>query len=160
MTATAARFDKFKLHYFAKIGSRIALMLASGQDVIRLDEGAPDLPPPDFIIEKLALSASSASSHSYQPHRGTQGLRAAWASMYNRLYQVNLDPEIEILPLLGSKEGIFHLPFAFINPKDIVLIPDPGYITYTRGTLMAEGVPYYLPLLQTNRYLPDFTSVP
>jgi len=160
MTGTATRLDNLKIHYFARIGARIASMQASGLDVIRLDEGAPDLPPPDFVIEKLASAAHDPSRHSYQPHRGTQGLRIAWAAMYDRLYQVTLDPESEILPLLGSKEGIFHLPFAFVNPGDIVLIPDPGYITYTRGTLMAQGIPYYLPLLTKNHYLPDFSRVP
>jgi LL-diaminopimelate aminotransferase len=160
MINTASRLDNLKIHYFARIGGRITSMQAEGQDVIRLDEGAPDLPPPDFIINKLASAAQDPSRHSYQPHRGTPGLRSAWAAMYDRLYHVKLDPETEILPLLGSKEGIFHLPFAFINPGEIVLIPDPGYITYTRGTLMAQGIPYYMPLLQKNRYLPDFNRVP
>ncbi len=160
MITTADRMDEFKLHYFARIVGRIASMQASGQDVIRLDEGAPDLPPPDFIINKLTTAARDPSRHSYQPHRGTQGLRAAWAAMYDRLYQVKLNPENEILPLLGSKEGIFHLPFVFVNPGDIVLIPDPGYITYTRGALMAQGVPYFFPLSSKNRYLPDFSQIP
>ncbi len=160
MTGIATRMDNLKIHYFARIGGRIASMQSAGQDIIRLDEGAPDLPPPDFVINKLTAAAHDPSRHSYQPHRGPQGLRAAWAAMYERLYQVKLDPETEVLPLLGSKEGIFHLPFAFINPGEIVLVPDPGYITYTRGTLMAQGVPYNLPLLPGNRYLPDFNLVP
>jgi LL-diaminopimelate aminotransferase len=160
MIRIAERLANFKLHYFARIGTLIAAMQANGQDIIRLDEGSPDLPPPDFVIDKLASAARLPSTHSYQPHRGTSGLRAAWAAMYERLYQVKLNPETEVLPLLGSKEGIFHLPFAFINPGDIVLIPDPGYITYTRGTLLAQGVPYYVPLVQKNRFLPDFSRIP
>jgi LL-diaminopimelate aminotransferase len=160
MTEIANRLDNLKLHYFARIGARIASMQTAGQDIIKLDEGAPDLPPPDFVIETLASAARTSTSHSYQPHRGTRGLRAAWAEMYDRLYKVQLNPETEILSLLGSKEGIFHLPLTFVNPGGIVLIPDPGYITYTRGTLMAQGIPYYLPLLQENRYLPDFSRVP
>jgi LL-diaminopimelate aminotransferase len=160
MTRIAERLANYKLHYFARIGARISAMQADGQDIIRLDEGAPDLPPPDFVIDRLTSAARRPSTHSYQPHRGTSGLRAAWAVMYERSYQVKLNPETDVLPLMGSKEGIFHLPFAFVNPGDIVLIPDPGYITYTRGTLLAQGVPYYIPLEQKNQFLPDFSRIP
>ncbi len=146
--------------FFATLGEKIARLEAQGHDVIRLDIGSPDLPPPAHIIRALTEAAERADGHGYQPHRGTPALRRAWAEMYWRLYQVNLDPESEVLPLLGSKEGIFHLPLAVIDPGDVVLIPDPGYITYTQGTLYAGGEPHYLPLLPEREFLPDLTAIP
>ena len=135
-------------------------MSASGLDVIRLDEGAPDLPPAPHIINAMARSAEKNDRHSYQPHRGTTALRQAWSGMYYRVYGVDVDPEREVLPLLGSKEGIFHLVQVYIEPGDIVLIPDPGYISYTRGTLFCGGEPYYFNLHAEKGYLPDLESIP
>ena len=154
------RMELFRVHFFAKISAKISAMQAEGLDVIKLDEGAPDLPPPSFIIDALNNSARHSTSHSYQPHRGIGELRQAWSSMYDRLYGVNLDPNQEVLPLIGSKEGVFHFPMVMIDPGDIVLIPDPGYITYTRGAVLAGGEPYYMPLLPENNYLPDLSAIP
>jgi LL-diaminopimelate aminotransferase len=156
----AKRMDNFKVHFFAQVAVKILRMQSEGLKVIRLDEGSPDLPPTQEIINELTRSANEPTSHSYQPHKGNQELRQAWASMYQRLYRIELNPEKEILPLIGSKEGVFHFPLAFINPGDVVLIPDPGYITYTRGAIHAEGVPYYLPLKPENGYLPDLDLIP
>ncbi len=135
-------------------------MQAAGADVIRLDEGSPDMPPAPPIIQALTETAARPDAHSYQSHRGPLELRLAWAAMYHRLYEVNLDPETEIIPLIGSKEGIFHLLQALIGPGDLALIPDPGYITYTRGTLFAGGEAYYFPLLAERGYLPDLATIP
>ena len=99
------------------------------------------------ILEALAQAARQTDAHGYQPQNGTAGLRHAWAEMYARLYQVQLDPQREMLPLLGSKEGIFHLPLAVIDPGDVVLVPNPGYVTYTQGAAFAGGEAYDLPLL-------------
>jgi LL-diaminopimelate aminotransferase len=157
---TAQRLQALPAHYFASLGARINTLQAQGFDVIRLDEGSPDLPPAPWIVDALRRSASDPTHHSYQPHRGTEELRKAWARMYHSAYGVDLDPESEVLPLLGSKEGIFHLAMATINPGDIVLIPDPGYVSYTRGALFAGGQPVYFRLQRERGYLPDFDAIP
>lgn len=160
MIPTAQRMEGLTAHIFASIESRIARMERSGVKIIRLDIGSPDLPPVTEIIEELKYSVEAPDRHGYQTHRGPDRLRAGWAEMYRRVHGVELDPQEEILPLIGSKEGIFHLPLAFVNPGDIVLIPDPGYITYTRGAILAGGIPYYLPLLPEHDYLPDLQAIP
>ena len=146
--------------YFATLGEKIAILHDQGIDVIRLDIGSPDLPPAPHILEALSRAAQRAEAHGYQAHNATAGLRVAWAEMYERLYQVRLDPQREVLPLLGSKEGIFHLPLAVIDPGDVVLVPDPGYITYTQGALFAGGEPHRLPLLPERDFLPDLSTIP
>lgn len=156
----AQRLTAFRTHFFAGVAAQIQQMQMAGKTVIRMDEGAPDLPPPKHIIEALCRSASQPGSHSYQSQRGTARLRSAWAQMYARLYGIMFEPETEILPLLGTKEGIFHFPLTFINPGDIVLIPDPGYITYTRGALLAGAQPFSFPLHAENGYLPKLEEIP
>jgi LL-diaminopimelate aminotransferase len=135
-------------------------MQAAGCDVIRLDVGSPDLPPAPPIIRALSQASALPDRHGYQSYRGTAALRQAWAELYAREYGVQLQPETEIVPLLGSKEGIFHLSLALLDPGDVVLIPDPGYMTYARSALFAGGQPYFLPLLPENGYLPDLDSIP
>jgi LL-diaminopimelate aminotransferase len=156
----AQRIERLPVNFFTSLGAKITGIQAAGGDVIRLDVGSPDLPPAPQIIEALAKSASAPDRHGYQPHKGSLALRAAWAEMYRRVYAVELDPETEIVPLLGSKEGVFHMMLAWVNPGDIVLIPDPGYITYTSGTTFAGGEPYYLPLRPERDFLPDLKSIP
>jgi LL-diaminopimelate aminotransferase len=160
MKSPAGRMFHLAPHFFAALSARIQVLQSEGRDIIRLDEGAPDLPPAPHILDALVRSAARPDTHSYQPHRGPRSLRQAWAGSYRRLYEVDLDPESEIIPLLGSKEGIFHLSLAFIEPGDIALVPDPGYITYTRGALVAGGEVYRMPLLPERGYLPDLESLP
>jgi LL-diaminopimelate aminotransferase len=160
MLPLAQRMQLFSEHFFADLNKRVAALQAQGCDVIRLDEGSPDLPPAPHIIAALTRAAQRPEAHGYQPQRGLAGLRQAWAKMYQRLYGVTLDADGEILPLLGSKEGIVHLPLAFVEPGDVVLIPNPGYITYTRGASLAGGEPYYLPLLPERGFLPDLQAIP
>ncbi|MDR3572514.1 MAG: aminotransferase class I/II-fold pyridoxal phosphate-dependent enzyme [Anaerolineaceae bacterium] len=160
MIQIAQRMQKLSPNFFANLTSQIQTMQAAGINVIRLDQGSPDLPPTPAIIAALDRSAASPGAHGYQPHRGTKQMRAAWAEMYRREYAVELDPETEVIPLLGSKEGIFHLITAFVDPGDVVLIPDPGYMTYTHGTMIAGGEPYYFPLRPENDYLPDLQEIP
>jgi LL-diaminopimelate aminotransferase len=160
MPSPADRMQILTPHFFAQLSARIAELQATGADVIRLDEGSPDLPPAAFITQALTEAANRSDTHCYQPHRGTQELRAAWASMYSRLYNVDLDPTGEIIPLIGSKEGIFHLLQAYIGPGDLALVPDPGYITYTRGALFSGGEVQYFPLQVEQDYLPDLSAIP
>ena len=158
--STAHRMESLAPHFFAALDAKITAMQAAGQDVIRLDIGAPDLPPPPPVIDALCRSAANSDKHSYQSHIGPPALRLAWAEMYRRVHGVDLDPLTEIVPLLGSKEGIFHLSLALIDPGDRVLIPDPGYITYTRGALLAGGAPFPLPLRPGRDFLPDLQAIP
>jgi LL-diaminopimelate aminotransferase len=160
MKTSAYRLDRLSPQFFAGLNEKIAATRLSGGDIIRLDIGSPDMPPAAHIIEALNQASQKNDLHGYQPHNATRALRQAWAEMYWRTYGVSLDPDQEIIPLLGSKEGIFHLTMALIDPGDIVLIPDPGYLTYTQGTLLAGGEPYYLPLLAENQYLPRLESIP
>ena len=160
MLPLAHRMDLFTEHFFAGLSVRLAALRSQGINIIRLDEGAPDLPPAPHIIEALVRSARQPDAHSYQPASGIPVLRQAWAEMYQRVYGVKVDPDREVLSLIGSKEGIVHLPLAFINPGEVVLVPNPGYVTYTRGTLMAGGEPYDLALQPERDFLPDLEAVP
>jgi LL-diaminopimelate aminotransferase len=160
MTFIAQRMELFGEHFFAGLNIHLAALRSQGCDIIRLDEGSPDLPPAPHIIEALARTARQADVHSYQPTGGLPELRQAWADMYQRVHGVRIDPECEVLPLIGSKEGIVHLPLALINPGDVILVPNPGYVTYTRGAQLAGGEPYFIPLLPDHGYLPDFNAIP
>lgn len=160
MKSTSQRMQRTALQFFASRNEKINRLIAAGHDVIRLDIGSPDLPPAKHILDALYHSAARADTHGYQAHNATQALRQAWSAHYERLHSVTLDPNSEVLPLMGSKEGIFHLMLALIDPGDIVLIPDPGYITYTQGTQVSGGEPYYLQLRPELGYLPDLAAVP
>jgi LL-diaminopimelate aminotransferase len=160
MKSASVRMHHLTTHFFATLGARIEVMKLAGVDVIRLDEGSPDLPPAPHIIETLCHSAASPRAHGYQSQKGTVALRTAWAEMYRRVHVVELDPDREVVPLLGSKEGIFHFISAFIDPGDVVLIPDLAYITYTRATQFAGGDPYFMPLRPENAFLPDLQAIP
>jgi LL-diaminopimelate aminotransferase len=160
MKTTADRMQVFPDHFFAGLNSRIRELQAQGQDVIRLDIGSPDLPPDPHIIEALKRSAERSNSHGYQPHQGLLSLRQAWVDMYQRLYQVDLDPQSEVQPLLGSKEGIFNLVMSCVNPGDMVLVPDPGYLTYNAATRFAGGEPVFMPLTDSHDFLPDLEAIP
>jgi LL-diaminopimelate aminotransferase len=160
MIPTAERMRHLSTHFFARLGTRLAELRAAGVDVIRLDEGSPDLPPPPNVIEGLARAAARADRHGYQPHRGPAALRQAWIETYRKVWEVELDPDSEILPLLGSKEGIFHLSLAYIQPGDIALVPNPGYVTYERGPLFAGGELHQMPLTLGKGYLPELEAIP
>ncbi len=143
----------------AALSARISELRAVGADVIRLDIGSPDLPPAPHIIAALTQTAGRPDAHGYQPHRGTASLRQAWATMYKRVFGVTVDPD-NVLPLLGSKEGVFHLSQAVLKPGDVALVPDPGYQTYAVGARFAGAEPVALPLRPENNYLPDLDAIP
>jgi LL-diaminopimelate aminotransferase len=157
---SAARMDYLAPHFFATLNTRLATLQSEGRDIIRLDEGSPDLPPAQHIIDTLVKAAIRPDTHSYQPHCGPNELRSAWAGWYKSQFGVELDPGTEITPLLGSKEGIFHLSQAVLNPGDLALVPDPGYITYTRGALFAGAQVYPFPLMPELGYLPNLDAIP
>jgi LL-diaminopimelate aminotransferase len=156
----ADRVEGLPPYVFAKLGRQIRDLTAEGKDIIRLDIGSPDLPPPDFITEAMYHSAQDPSHHGYAGFYGTPELRQAMAFYYERRFGVTVDPEKEVVPLIGSKEGIFNIALAFVNPGDVVLVPDPGYPTYTLGTLLAGGVPFYVPLPAEDGFLPDLEAIP
>ncbi|MGC9335343.1 MAG: LL-diaminopimelate aminotransferase [Anaerolineae bacterium] len=154
------RVENLPPYVFAKLGSRIRELTSSGKDIVRLDIGSPDLPPPDFIVDAMYRSAQKPQHHGYAGYYGTPELRRAIAQYYEQRFDVKLDPEKEIVSLIGSKEGIANVALAFVDPGDIVLVPDPGYPTYTLGTLLAGGEVYNVPLLAENDYLPDLEAIP
>ncbi|MBN2503684.1 MAG: aminotransferase class I/II-fold pyridoxal phosphate-dependent enzyme [Anaerolineales bacterium] len=160
MQSTSIRMQQLGTYFFAELDARIKSLQANDADIIRLDVGSPDLMPPPLAIETLRERAGDANAHRYQPHNGTVSLREAWANYYQNCFQLEFDPEMQILPLMGSKEGIFNLIQAFVDPGDVVLIPDPGYPAYTRGTRFAGGEPCFLPLLPENDFRFDLNGIP
>jgi|YNPBryantNP2012_1023418.scaffolds.fasta_scaffold00318_19 LL-diaminopimelate aminotransferase len=131
-----------------------------GLDVIRLDMGDPDLPPPEEVIEVLTCSARVPHHHGYSSYRGLPVLRQAIAGYYEKRFGVTLDADTQVLPLIGSKEGIVHMAMACLDPGDLVLVPDPGYAPYTMGALLAGAEVYTFPLLAENGFLPDLDAIP
>jgi LL-diaminopimelate aminotransferase len=156
----ADRMKPISSYFFADLNRTIAELSQAGKDIIRLDIGSPDLPPPGAVIEKLCQSAHKPTNHGYQAHRGTAAFRGAWQRLYARQFNVEVDAEREIMPLIGTKEGIFHFTQMLINHGDVVLVPDPHYPTYLSATLFAGGKPYFVPLREENDYLPDLSAIP
>jgi len=137
-----------------------AALRAKGVDLIDLSIGDPDLPTPTRIIDRLADAARDAENHRYPSYEGMLHFRTAVAHWYERRFGVSLDPHGEVLTLIGSKEGIAHIPLAFVDPGDYVLVPSPGYPVYRVATLFAGGIPSFIPLLRENRFLPDLSKIP
>jgi LL-diaminopimelate aminotransferase len=133
---------------------------AQGRDIIDLGVGDPDQPMPRYIIDALYQAAQDPATHRYALDQGMPALRQAIANWYKNRFAVELNPETEILPLIGSKEGIAHFPLAFLNEGDYSLVPDPCYPPYKGGTILAGGKPYPMPLLESNRFLPDLSKIP
>ncbi|MBW2305462.1 MAG: LL-diaminopimelate aminotransferase [Deltaproteobacteria bacterium] len=145
---------------FAELDRKKAELIRHGVDVISLGIGDPDLPTPDHIIESLSIEARNPVHHQYPSYEGMLRFREAVAAWYKRRFGVTLDPQREVLSLIGSKEGLAHLPLALVNPGDGVLVPSPGYPVYRVASLFAGGVPYTLPLRRENGFLPDLSAVP
>ncbi|MCM1163614.1 MAG: aminotransferase class I/II-fold pyridoxal phosphate-dependent enzyme [Muribaculaceae bacterium] len=153
------RISDVKEYYFSQKLRQIASMKASGIDVISLGVGGPDLPPPDDVVETLCEAVRDPANHGYQPHVGIAPLRQAFARWYKREYGVTLDPETEILPLIGSKEGVTHISLAFLNSGDKVLVPNPGYPTYTSISRMVGATPVFYDLDEQHEWQPDFDAL-
>lgn len=133
---------------------------AEGRDIVDLGVGDPDSPTPRHIIEALYQAALDPATHHYSLDQGMPALRAAIAGWYKRRFNVSLNPDTEILPLIGSKEGITHFPLAFLNAGDYALVPDPSYPPYKGAAILAGGRPYLMPLREANAFLPDFKIIP
>lgn len=146
-------------YYFSKKLREIDQMRAAGKDIISLGVGGPDQPPHPKVIARLAAEAAKPNTHAYQPYKGTAILRNAFARWYGRFYGVTLDPESEILPLIGSKEGIMHVCMTYLNSGDKVLIPNPGYPTYRSAATIAGGVCVDYLLREANGWMPDFDEI-
>jgi len=155
----ADRTESVQEYYFSQKLRQIDQMRRSGIDIISLGIGSPDMPPSENTIAKLALEASVTSSHGYQSYNGIPALRKAFADWYHKYFRVELDPENEILPLMGSKEGIMHISLAFVNPGDEVLVPDPGYPTYSSVTNLVGGKIRYYDLEEKNEWLPELEKL-
>jgi LL-diaminopimelate aminotransferase len=156
----AQRIANLPPYPFAALLQSIREFQSQGMDVIRMDMGSPDLPPADFILEALKTSAHDPAHHGYAGFIGIPAFRQAVATYYQRRFGVELNPNREVLSLIGSKEGIAHAAWAFVNPGDLALVSDPGYPTYSVGTLLAGGETYPVPLRAENRWLPDLASIP
>jgi LL-diaminopimelate aminotransferase len=156
----AKRVESLPPYVFAELDRKIGEKRAAGIDVISLGIGDPDTPTPRHIVEALQEAAEDPTTHQYPSYFGMPGLRKAIAGWIQQRFWVEVDPDTEVQPLIGSKEGIAHLPVAVLDPGDEVLVPDPGYPVFGIGTLLAGGVPVSMPLTAERRFLPDLSSTP
>lgn len=156
----AKRLDNLPPYLFAQIDKLKAEKRAEGVDIIDFGVGDPDLPTPPHIVEALCEAARDPATHHYPDYTGMIQYREAVASWYKSRFNVDLDPQTEVLALIGSKEGIAHVPEAFVNPGEYVLVPDPGYPVYKTSTLFAEGKVWEMPLTEGNGFIPDLDSIP
>ena len=155
----ARRVATIKEYYFSKKLREVAQLNAQGRDIISLGIGGPDRPPHPDVVETLCTEASKPDAHGYQPYVGLPALRRAYAQWYERFYGVTLDPDREIQPLIGSKEGILHTTLTFVNPGDGVLVPNPGYPTYTSVSRLAEAEIFTYDLREQTGWQPDFDAL-
>jgi LL-diaminopimelate aminotransferase len=156
----AKRIEKLPPYLFAELDRKVAAARARGADIISFGVGDPDLPTPPHIVKALEEGARDPATHRYPAYTGMPEFRESIARYYKRRFDVELDPDEEIQPLVGSKEGIFHLPVAFVDPGDVALIPDPGYPVYETGTILAGGEAVLLPLEPERDFMPDLSSIP
>ncbi len=160
MIKKAERLSRLPPYPFALWSAEVSRAQRRGVDVIRLDIGNPDLSPPDPVIERLCASAREPGHHGYSGYRGLPSLRRAISDYYRRRFDVELDPECEVVPLIGSKEGIVNLALASLDPGDLVLVPDPGYAPYTMGAMLARAEVATFPLLAAHDFLPALEDIP
>ena len=160
MIARADRLNKLPPYLFQEIDRLKDELKAKGVDVINLGVGDPDLPTPSHIVEELAKAAENPANHQYPSYSGMNDFKVSVAGWYRRRFGVQLDANSEVITLIGSKEGIAHLPLAFIDAGDLALIPSPAYPVYDIATMFAGGESYFMPLLRENGFLPDLKAIP
>ena len=158
-TQTAQRLESVKEYYFSKKLREVAALVKAGKPILNMGIGSPDLPPDPSVITAINDSVLDAKAHMYQSYQGLPELRQSIASFYKKHYDVTLDPNSEILPLMGSKEGIMHISMAFLNKGDQVLIPNPGYPTYSSVTQLLEAEAVFYNLKESNNWQPDFEAL-
>lgn len=156
---TATRLSNVQEYYFSRKLKEVARLNAEGRDIISLAIGSPDMPPSRRTVERLCEVASQPEAHGYQPTMGTPELRQAMADFYARWYGVDVDAQTEVLPLIGSKEGILHVTLAFVNPGEEVLVPNPGYPTYTSLSKILGAKVVSYDLREDNAWQPDFDEL-
>lgn len=156
----AERLKKLPPYLFKEIDRKKSEVRARGVDIIDLGIGDPDLPTPPHIIEALKKAAEDPGNHRYPSYSGMGDFKEAVANWYQERFGVELDPDTEVVSLIGSKEGIAHFPLAFVNPGDVALVPAPAYPVYHIATMFAGGESYFMPLLSENRFLPDLNAIP
>ena len=156
---TADRLHTVEEYYFSKKLREVNALKAAGALIINLGIGSPDLAPPKAVITAITDSLSDASAHKYQSYQGLPALRLAMANFYKAHYNISLNPQNQVLPLIGSKEGIMHISMAYLNQGDAVLIPNPGYPTYTSVTKLVGATPIFYDLNATSNWQPDLVSL-
>jgi LL-diaminopimelate aminotransferase len=156
----ADRVKNLPPYLFAAIDKMKQEAVKKGVDLIDLSIGDPDIPTPRHIIQKMKKAVENPAHHRYPSYEGMPSFRQAVADWYKRRFNVSLDAKAEVLSLIGSKEGIGHIPLAFINPGDVALVPSPGYPVYPVATLFAGGKSHIMPLIEKNNYLPDLRAIP
>ena len=156
----ANRLTSLPPYHFAEFNKQVAALRAAGKDIINLSMGDPDLPTPDSVLDRLTAAAHDPQNQRYPEYAGMPVLREAFAAWFERRFGVPLDPAREVLPLLGSKEGLAHLPLALMNPGDVALMPDPYYPVYPTAVALAGGTSYMLPLAPDRGWLPNLNAVP
>ncbi len=160
MKQEAKRIREIPPYLFAGIEKKTQEYKDKGVDIISFGIGDPDLPTPDFIIEKMAEEIKNPVNHQYPSSAGMLFFREAVANWYKRRFHVELNADTEVVTLIGSKEGIANINYCYVDPGDINLVPDPGYPVYGIGTMLAGGEPYYMPLKKENGFLPDLKAIP
>ncbi|MCE8425722.1 MAG: LL-diaminopimelate aminotransferase [Candidatus Methanoperedens sp.] len=160
MVIYADRINSLPPYLFAAIDKAKGEMMRKGVDVIDLSIGDPDLPTPSHIVEAMRKAVGNPTRHRYPSYEGMLSFRKAASAWYKKTMNVDLNPENEVLTLIGSKEGLAHIPLGFLNPGDISLVPDPAYPVYNIGSILADGKPFKMPLLSENDFLPDLDTIP
>jgi LL-diaminopimelate aminotransferase len=156
----ARRLDQVPPYLFAELERKIEAMRAEGTDVISLGIGDPDLPTPTAVVEEMRRQVGRPETHQYPSNRGLAAFREAVATFYEVRFDAEIDPDSEVIPVLGGKEGVAHIALACLEDGDVCLAPDPGYPPYTSGPLFAGAQPHYLPLREGNGFLPDLERIP
>ena len=160
MPLQAERLNTLPPYVFAVIGDKLRQMQNKGIDVIRLDIGSPDMPPSEIVINALSAAAKKANNHGYSGYRGIPAFRQAVARYYAKRFGVTVDADKQVLPLLGSKEGIVNFCLAYLDKGDIALIPDIGYPSYAMGVRLAGGEIHWLPVRPETNFLPVLSDIP
>lgn len=156
----ARRVEKLPPYLFVEISKKIAEKKAKGEEIISFGIGDPDIPTPTHILDRLCQAAQDPPNHRYPESEGLPELRKAIAGWYEHRFSISLDPDKEILPLIGSKEGIAHIALCLIDPGDTALVPDPAYPVYSVGAMLAGGRIYHMPLIEKNNFLPNLDAIP